>query len=136
MEYTFVVKLLAVRGAITTTANTPQAIADAVEQLINTLMDANNIYVEQILTLFFTTTADLTALNPATGLRQRITSLNPTWARVPLLCSQEPNVPGMLEHCIRVLVQWQVPDDTSVETIQPVYLEGAASLRPDLPYNG
>lgn len=115
-----------VRGAITVEDNTEQAIRGAVETLIETLLRQNQIATAQIVSVFFTVTPDLTALNPASAIR----SIRPDWHSVPLLCSQEPVITGMLPACIRVLVQWEAPQQN--HPVHPVYLGNAKQLRPDL----
>jgi chorismate mutase len=116
----------AVRGAVTVSANQPQLIQEAVRELIETLLNYNKIEVAQIVDVFFTSTPDLTTLNPAKAIRE----CRPDWQHVPMLCSQEPMMEDTLPLCIRVLIQWE-----SSETIKrryPVYLGDAKQLRPDL----
>jgi chorismate mutase len=54
------------------------------------------------------------------------------WDQVPLMCSSEIAVPGGLPRCIRVLLHWNT--DTAQSAVRHVYLNRAASLRPDLVY--
>ncbi len=117
--------LRAVRGAVDVPSDQAYLIEDAVSRLIHTMLEQNGIAVEAIVTVFFTVTPDLKSLNPAMGIRKS----RHDWAQVPMICAQEPDIPGMLPRCIRVLIQWHADENQSV---QPVYLGGAKSLRPDL----
>lgn len=118
--------LRGVRGAITVSQNQAQAIRDAVAELIETLLAQNTITTDGIVSVFFTVTPDLTALNPARAIRES----RADWRQVPMLCAQEPVIDGMLPRCIRVLIQWQAADGSPPP--MPAYLGEARGLRPDL----
>jgi chorismate mutase len=120
--------LLAVRGAIDVPEDTPEAITQAVQELMTELIRRNQIQPETVVSLFFTTTPDIHSLNPATALRQCL----PNWNRIPLLCAQEPVIQDMFPLCIRVLLQWQLPE-APLSPPTPVYSGKAEQLRPDLP---
>ena len=114
--------LRALRGATTATANSREAIQEAVEELLNALVERNNLSGEHILSLTFSVTADLDACFPAAIARQR-----PGWDGVALLDCQQMAVAGDLKRCIRL------PAHVWLE--QPArhaYLRDAAKLRPDL----
>ncbi len=113
-----------IRGAITASANERGAILDATTRLLAEIVRANAIAPEMVAAAFFTTSADLNAAYPAEAARAR------GWTHVPLLCSHEMDVPGGLAACIRVLVL--INTDRAQEDISHIYLDGAASLRPDL----
>lgn len=114
-----------VRGATTAWANTPEAIAEATQELVQALIDANNIDPERVATVMFTTSPDLNAAFPAEAARQL------GLQDVPLLCASEIAVPGGLSRCIRVLMH--VNTDAPQGSIRHLYLRDAQSLRPDLP---
>jgi chorismate mutase len=114
--------LRALRGATTATANSREAIQEAVEELLNALVERNNLSGEHILSLTFSVTTDLDACFPAAIARQR-----PGWDGVALLDCQQMAVAGDLKRCIRLLAH--------VWLEQPAchaYLRDAAKLRPDL----
>jgi chorismate mutase len=115
-----------VRGATTVSKNDAAEIKAAVEELVETLLSKNHISVDAIVSVFFAVTPDLSALNPASAIRQ----VRSDWQYVPMLCTQEPITDGMLSHCIRLLIQWNTLDTNTLPT--PVYLGNARSLRPDL----
>ena len=71
----------------------------------------------------FSCTTDLTAQFPAVAARDL--GLD----RVPLLCTQEIEVPGALPRVIRILLHYYAPAD---HVPQHVYLREARALRADL----
>ncbi|OJF77734.1 MAG: chorismate mutase [Treponema sp. CETP13] len=91
-------KICAIRGAIDT-KNTEQAIRNSVKELITFLYNENNLVEEDIVSIQFTVTKDLTELNPAAALRSLGFADN-----VPLFCSQEPDVKNGLPNMIRVMI--------------------------------
>ena len=113
-----------IRGAISVEANTPQAIASATRELLERIVAANPLRMEEIASVIFTATPDLNAAYPACAAREM------GWVNIPLLCMQEMTVPGSLSRCIRVLVHWNT--DLPASQIQHVYLGAAQTLRPDL----
>jgi len=112
-----------VRGAITVEANTPAAIRAATHELLHALVDANQIDVNDIGGVFFTTTVDLNAEYPAVAAREL------GWHDVAILCGHEMNVPGGMPMCLRVMVLWNTV--RSPQEIRHVYLREAQALRPD-----
>ena len=52
------------------------------------------------------------------------------WLDVPLLCTNEVDVPGSLKKCVRVLINWNTAK--SQDEIIHVYVKDAVKLRPDL----
>ncbi len=112
-----------VRGATTASANTREAILEATADLVQRLVAANDIQTEDIASVMFSTTPDLTAEFPAV-VRMQI-----GWQDVALECYQEMGVPGGLQRCIRVLIHWNTR--RSMREIVHVYVRGAEGLRPD-----
>ncbi len=118
-------RIQGIRGATTVPENTADAIASAVHELLDALEERNHLSPDQLISVIFSVTPDLDALFPAAAARQR-----PGWDGVPLLDVQQMQVAGSLESCIRILIHIQVPAHQG--HLQPVYLRGARSLRPDL----
>jgi chorismate mutase len=116
-------QLRALRGATTATANTPEAIEEAVVELIDALMLNNALAGDQLLSVTFSVTADLNACFPAAAARRR-----PDWEGVALLDCQQMAVDGDLPRCIRLLAHAWLESSRTV--IHP-YLREAARLRPD-----
>ena len=119
-------RLFGIRGAVCC-ANTPEAIVTAMEHLGTALFHGNNLSADDIVSVQFTVTEDLTALNPATALRR--SSAGAFASQCALFCSQEPRYAGSLPGVVRALVTAYMD-----EGAKPVsaYLDGAEALRPDL----
>jgi chorismate mutase len=113
-----------VRGATTADANTPEAILEATRQLLAIMIRQNEISAEDVASVIFSTTHDLNAEFPAFAARQL------GWMDVPLICTNEVDVPGSLQGCIRILLHWNT--EKPAEEISHIYIKGAAELRPDL----
>lgn len=113
-----------IRGAISVESNTEEAILAATRRLLERMMEANEVRVEDLASVIFTMTSDLDAVYPAVAARAL------GWVHTPLMCVQEMAVPGSLPRCIRVLLHWNT--DRSTRDIQHIYLGEAQRLRPDL----
>lgn len=113
--------LRGIRGAITAKANTKAEILSATEQLLNEMVKANSIKIEDVASVIFTTSPDLMAEFPAKAARKN------GWGIVPLLCATEINVSHGLKQCIRILIHLNT--DKSQKDIKHVYLDGAKVLR-------
>jgi chorismate mutase len=114
-----------IRGATTASANTRDAILHATRELLSEMLRLNGIVAfDEIVSVLFTTTPDLTATFPAEAARELGMNL------VPLLCASEIDVPGTLGRCVRVLLH--VNSAKSQAEIVHVYLRDAKSLRPDV----
>ena len=115
----------AVRGATTVAADTAEAITERVVVLLEQILDRNGLVEDDIISVLFTATADVTSTFPATAIRAI------GFGAVPLLCAAEIAVPGAMPRCIRVLLH--VHTARSRDQIRHVYLHGAQGLRDDLP---
>ena len=113
-----------IRGATTATANTRDAIFDTTRELLDAIVRANDVCVDDIASAVFTVTPDLDAAFPASAARSQ------GWDHVPLLDVCAPHVPNDLPHCIRVLIHWNT--ERAQKEIVHVYLREAKKLRPDL----
>lgn len=113
-----------IRGATTVEVDSAADILEATRELLARMVQANGVAAQDVASVFFTVTPDLTAAFPARAARDL------GWQHVALLDAQEIPVPGSLPRCVRVLIHWNT--DKSQEQIQHIYLRGAASLRPDL----
>ena len=118
-------KVRGVKGATTTDGSTAEDVLAATEQLLSTLINANNIDQDDVAAVQFTTSPDLVAEFPAVAARERI-----GWNDVPLMCGHEMARPGALSQCIRILIFWNT--DKAQNEIRHAYLNDAAKLRPDL----
>lgn len=116
-------KLFALRGA-TVTNNTAEDIQIDTCELCNKLFTENGVKSSDIVSIQFTVTKDLKALNPATALRHGNCVLDVS--KTALFCSQEPDIDGSMEAVVRVMVTTYLPRKTVVKN---QYLNGAANLR-------
>ncbi len=116
--------IAAVRGAIDVPANTARDIQERTARLLTALVEANGLEPTRIVSAVFTTTADLDADFPAHAARRL------GWTEVPMLNAREIPVPGSMARVVRVLLT--VSGVAPGTRLKPLYLEGAAGLRPDL----
>jgi chorismate mutase len=113
------------RGATTVDEDTVVQVTERSQELMRKLMSENDLVEDDIISVLFTATADVTSTFPATAIREI------GFGAVPLLCAAEIAVPGAKPLCIRVLLH--VYTTRSREEIRHVYLHGAQGLRDDLP---
>ncbi len=118
-------RLLALRGATTCDENSREEIDAKTQALVSQLLERNDIEHEDIVSIIFTATDDLTAQFPATAARGL------GLGDVPLICARELGVDGGMPLTIRVLMHLYT--ERSRSELHHVYLEGARSLRDDLP---
>ncbi len=105
-------------------SNDAASIGEGSKELLSAILKANDLAIEDVISVFLTATADLNAAFPASAAREI------GFASVPLLCAQEIDVPNALPRTIRVMLHCQSERATS--EIEHVYLHGAKVLRKDL----
>lgn len=113
-----------IRGATTVDANTKEAILSATKDLLSAIIDANDVDVDDVASVFFSTTPDLNAEFPALAAREM------GWANIALMCAHEMSVPGSLPMCLRILMHVNTPKGP--RELKFIYMGGARALRPDL----
>ena len=114
-----------IRGATTVTADEPDLILKATQELLMSIQEANSeMKPEDIASALFTVTNDLASVFPAQAARTL------GWVQVPMICANEIPVKGSLPLCIRVLIHWNT--NKRMDELQHVFLRGAVALRPDL----
>lgn len=118
-------RLIAYRGAVCV-ENTAESITENVCLMCRELFSLNKIQAEDIVSLQFTITDDITVLNPATALRKGNPGLDVS--AVPLFCSQEAKIEGGMPLVVRALLTAYVDGGQERHN---VYLKGAEKLRPD-----
>jgi len=118
------VAVRAVRGAVQIDADERELVLEGTAELVTALFAANDFAPDDVISILFTTTPDLTSEFPA--LAARTLGLTDT----PLLCAAEIAVPGALPRVVRILAH--VETMRSKQEIQHVYLGGAADLRRDI----
>lgn len=118
-------RLLALRGATTCDVDSVAEIDTKTQMLVSAMLDRNGIEHEDIVSIIFTATDDLTAQFPATAARAL------GLGDVPLICARELGIEGGMPRAIRVLMHLYTTRRR--DELHHVYLEGAKSLRDDLP---
>ena len=113
-----------IRGATQIDADSPEQIVDSVSELLTQMLAVNQIEVEDLISIIFTSTPDLTSEFPAVAARKI------GLGNVPLLCSVEINVPNSLPRVVRVLIHALL--DRQLTEVKHIYLKGASVLRKDL----
>lgn len=111
----------AVRGATQAAVDEPDAIMEAVAELVLRMLDANGLEGEQVISMVLTSTPDLVSAYPATAAR--LAGLED----VPLLSACEVAVPGAMPRVVRVMAH--VESDLPRAQMQHVYLRGTEGLR-------
>ena len=117
-------RLAAFRGAICV-ENTAESITENVCHMCRELFSRNNIKAEDIVSLQFSITDDITVLNPATALRKGNPGLDVS--QVPLFCCQEAKIEGGMKLVVRALLTAYIEEGAERHN---VYLNGAEKLRP------
>ncbi len=115
----------ALRGATTVDADTPEEIGSRTVELLEVMFERNDVDHDDLISIWFTVTADLVSAFPAASARTI------GLGDVPLLCATEIPVPGSTARCIRVMAH--LTTDRPRNEMRHVYLHDAAGLRDDLP---
>lgn len=103
--------------------DTRDEIIASTSELMSEVLARNELTGDDLISIIFTMTPDLSAEFPAVAAREMGLS------HIPLICAAELPVPGALEKCIRLMLHCQVPAEREV---RHVYLREAKRLRPDL----
>jgi chorismate mutase len=115
-------RLFALRGA-TQCENDPQDMVEQVAALYDGLLFQNKLEEPDLVSVLFSVTPDLDAMNPATALRKSGRA-----GDAALFSLQESAAKGSLEKTIRVLIHCYMPCGA---VPRYVYRNGAEVLRPD-----
>jgi monofunctional chorismate mutase len=116
--------MISIRGAIVAEHNTRETILLRTKELLEEIIKTNTLELEDIVSIIFTTTKDLTAVYPAVAAREIGV------VETSLLCVQEMYVENSMEMCVRVLLH--VNSNKKQKEAKHIYLNGAESLRPDI----
>lgn len=116
--------MFSIRGAITIEEDSRKEILEASDELLREIIRRNEIVTEDIISVIFSSTRDVSSAYPAEAARA--IGIN----HAGLMCLQEMHVEGSLDKCIRVLTL--VRGDRMQDEAKHVYLRKASSLRPDL----
>jgi chorismate mutase len=114
----------AIRGAIQVDRNDRDSIIEGTTELVSTIMERNGLTTDDVISVLFTATPDLTAEFPALAARKL------GFHEVPLICCTEIDVPGALPRVVRLMAH--VETGRTRGEIHHVYLRGAVALRQDI----
>jgi chorismate mutase len=114
----------AVRGAIQVDCDDRDAILEGTAELVTAVMTRNELTTDDVISVLFTATPDLTAEFPALAARKL------GFHDVPLICAAEIARPGAMPRVIRLMAH--IETDRPRAAIQHVYLRGAVALRLDI----
>lgn len=116
----------AIRGATQVERNDRDSILSGSAELVLAVLERNEIATDDLISVIFTVTPDLTADFPAYAARKM------GLTDVPLLCSTEIPVPGAMPRVVRLMAH--VETELARADVRHVYLHGAQALRSDLPH--
>jgi chorismate mutase len=119
------VRIFALRGATTVESDSPSLIDERTQEMMSLLMSRNGLVADDLISILFSVTGDLSSRNPATATRAM------GLVDVPLIGVQEAFVEGYLPMCVRVMLHIEA-DRVDRSTLRHVFLHGAKVLRPDL----
>ncbi len=114
----------AVRGATQLEQDTREQMLGRVTELVQQVMDANGLEVDDFISVIFTATSDLHAEFPAYAARRL------GFGEIPLICARELEIAGSMPRVVRLMAH--VETELPRSEVTHVYLHGAAALRSDL----
>lgn len=114
----------AVRGATQLEADERDHLLSRVEEMVRGVMEANELTLDDFISILFTSTSDLNSEFPAYAARKL------GFHDVPLMCARELEIEGSMPRVIRMMAH--VDTHLTRAEVTHVYLHGAAALRRDL----
>ena len=114
----------AIRGATQVDVDDREEILAATRELVSTVMERNALDHDDVISILFTATPDLTSEFPALSAREL------GMGDVPLICATEIGVPHALPRVLRLMAHVETPKSRA--DVQHVYLRGAVALRRDI----
>ena len=114
----------AARGAIVVPAEEPATLHDATAKLLGAILERNAIAHDDLISILFTATEDLSSAFPAEAARHL------GMGDIPLLCAREIPVAGSMRSVVRILLHFHT--ELGLREVTHVYLDGAERLRDDL----
>jgi len=115
-------KLYALRGAVQC-ENTEDDICRQIGIMYDELLNLNKLKEGDVVSVMFSVTDDLCAINPCTALRK-----SGRGGELALFSTQEPKINNSLERVIRVIIHCYLDEGAKASH---VYRNGAEVLRPD-----
>ena len=114
----------AIRGATQLDRDERAHLFERTVELVREVLAANDLGTEELISIFFTCTPDLSSDFPAAAAREM------GLGDVPLMCAVEIGVPTALPRVVRLMAHVNL--DRPRTDIRHVYLHGATVLRRDL----
>ena len=114
----------AVRGAVQVEADERDLVLEATAELVSEVLRRNELATDDVISVLFTATPDLSSEFPALAARKL------GFADVPLMCAAEIGVPHALPRVVRLMAH--VETDKPRAGLHHVYLRGARALRLDI----
>jgi chorismate mutase len=118
-------RVRALRGATTLDADERDHLIERTQELIHEMFERNGLVEDDLVSIVFTATDDISSAFPAEAARES------GFTHTPLLCARELEIIGGIERCVRVLVHAYTT--RSKAELRHVYLHAARQLRTDLP---
>ncbi|MGN9164116.1 chorismate mutase [Tissierellaceae bacterium HCP3S3_D8] len=116
--------MISIRGAITVMQNDEEEILSSTRELITAIEKANNLNKEDVVSIIFSCTNDLTKVAPAKAARQL------GYVQAGLMSFNEMYVENSLERCVRLMIFCN--SNIRQNEVKHIYLKDAKKLRPDL----
>ncbi|GAC1380729.1 MAG: chorismate mutase [Marmoricola sp.] len=114
----------AVRGATQLETDEREHLLARVAEMVRGVMEANELTLDDFISIIFTSTSDLNSEFPAYAARQL------GFHDVPLICARELEIDGSMPRVVRMMAH--VETHLTRPEVTHVYLHGAAALRRDL----
>lgn len=118
-------RVRALRGATTLDVDERDHLIERTQELIHEMFERNGLVEDDLVSIVFTATDDISSAFPAEAAREA------GFTHTPLLCARELEIIGGIERCVRVLVHAYT--SRSKAELRHVYLHAARQLRTDLP---
>ena len=118
------VSVRAVRGAVQVDVDEREEVLARTRDLVSEVVRANDLALDDFISIIFTSTADLVSEFPAVAAREL------GMGDVPLLCARELVIAGSMPRVIRLMAH--VETTRTRGEVKHVYLNGAQALRRDI----
>ena len=115
----------AVRGATQVDRDDREHVLALTRELLERVLAANGLVADDVISMMFTATPDISSVAPALAARQL--GLH----EVALICVQEIVVSGSMPRVVRMLAH--VETDRPLRDLENIYLNGTELLRADVP---
>jgi chorismate mutase len=118
------VSIRAVRGAVQVDVDEREEVLARTRDLVSEVIRANDLTLDDFISVIFTSTADLVSEFPAVAAREL------GMGDIPLMCARELEIAGSMPRVIRLMAH--VETTRARSEVKHVYLNGAQALRRDI----